>query len=150
MRSLPVLLALVFTGCAPDYTLGTFDFTLTGTETETAPRSQTTTSTGTGLLAITTGKKADYVLTLAQTDATPCVLEADRTEKGDAVNIVAEQKCTFVFASGSVTATMSSGTVTASEKGETVSLEVSYSYVGTTFGINFAGTGKRTYAGPRR
>ena len=149
MRSL-ALLALLLTACAPDPVLGTYDFTLTGTETETAPRSQTTASSGTGPMAITTGKTSDYVVTLAQTDATPCVVNADKTEKGDAINITAGQKCTFVFAGGNVTATMTTGTVAVSEKGENATVKVNYTYAGTTFGINFAGTGERTYTGPRR
>lgn len=148
MRSL-VLVALALTGCAqPDLVPGTFNFTLTGTETETAPRNQITATSGSG--TITTGKTSDYVITLAQTDATPCVVNADRTEKGDAINITAGQKCTFFFSGGNVTATMSTGTVSVSEKGENATVKVTYTYAGTTIGINFAGTGERTYTGPRR
>lgn len=150
MRSLPALLALALLGCAPDPVLGTYDFTLTGSETETAPRNQTTATNGTGFLAITTGKAADYVITVAQSDATPCVVDAERTEKGDAINVTAGQKCTFIFGGGNLTATMTSGTVVASEKGENITVKVDYSYTGTTFGINFAGTGTRSYVGPRR
>jgi hypothetical protein len=149
---LPIFVSsfVALSACAPDPMLGSFNFTLNGTETETAPRSQTTTSTGAGTLAVTTGKTVDYVLTVAQTDASPCVLEADRNDKGDVVSITPAQKCTFVFPAGQVTATMTTGTVTVSEKGESLTVNVTYTYAGTTLGINFAGTGSRTYTGPRR
>ena len=150
MRTLLILSAVALCACAPDYTPGTYDFTLTGTDTETAPRSQTSTPAGGGTMAITVGKKVDYLITIAQTDATPCVLEADRNDKGDAVNITAAQKCTFVYSGGTVTATINTGTVSVSDKGETATVNVAYSYAGTIIGINFAGTGTRTYAGPRR
>lgn len=150
MRSLVLASVLCLCACAPDPVLGSFTFTLTGTDTETAPRNQTTPSTGTGTLAITTGKKTDYVVTVAQSDTTPCVLEAEKNDKGDVINIAAGQTCTFTYGTGSVTATMTSGTLKADEKGENATLAVGYSYAGTTFGISFAGTGVRSYAGPRR
>ena len=43
-----------------------------------------------------------------------------------------------------------SSCISASEKGETASVNVSYTYAGSVIGINYAGTGTRTYAGSRR
>lgn len=151
MRTLLLATALFFTACAPpDLLPGTYEFNLTGTETETAPRNQTTMTGGTGYMTVTPGKSVDYLVTLAQSDATPCLVEATRDEKTDVISIKAEQKCTFVFSGGNVTASLTSGTLSGTEKGETATLEVNYTYAGSTFGINFAGTGRRTYAGNRR
>jgi hypothetical protein len=151
MRRLALLsLFAALTACAPDPLLGTFTFTLTGTDTETAPRNVTASVTGMGTLAITTGKTVDYVITLSHTDADACVLEADRDQKGETVSLTVGQKCTFTSGAGTTTATLTSGTVTGTEKGETVSIAVNYSYTATALGINFAGTGVRTYAGVRR
>lgn len=139
--------AVLLTACGPDPMIGSYSFTLTGTDTNTAPNNSTSTPSGTGTLAVTSALMTDYVLTAAQTDASPCVLKGTRGEKAQTITIAAEQKCTFVYAGGQVTATMTSGTATL--KDNVMSLEVSYSYAGTTLGINYAGTGKRTYSGPR-
>jgi hypothetical protein len=151
MRFALLAAALAVVGCAPDPHLGTFNFNMTGTDTESAPRMNMATSvTAAGTFAITTGKDADYVLTLSHADTAPCVLDADLTEKKDAIVITTGQKCTFPYSGGSATATLTSGSITASEKGETASINVNYSYAGTVLGIAFAGNGTRTYAGSRR
>lgn len=152
MRLAPLALAAVFalSACAPDPLLGTFNFNMTGTDTETAPRNMSTSTTGNGTFSVTTGKAVDYLVTLAQVDTSPCVLDADRNDKGDAIVITAGQKCTFAYAGGTATATLTSGSISASEKGETASVNVSYTYAGSVIGINYAGTGTRTYAGSRR
>lgn len=151
MRRLALALAtLALTACGPDPLVGTFDFNMTGTDTETAPRNQTASVTGAGTLSITPGKTNDYLITLAHTDADPCVLIAEVDQKGQTVSLTAAQKCTFTSGGTTTTATVNSGTVTGSEKGETVSVNVQYSYTATVLGINFAGTGTRTYAGVRR
>lgn len=151
MRTLLFATALLLSACAPpDMLPGTYEFNMTGTETETAPRNQMTMTSGTGYLTITEGKNVDYLVTLSQSDATPCLVEATRDEKTDVISIKPEQRCTFVFSGGNVTAMLTSGTLSGTEKGETATFEVNYTYSGTTFGINFAGTGRRTYAGNRR
>jgi hypothetical protein len=150
MRIAATLLVLSLAGCAPDPVLGTFTFNMTGTDTESAPRSQTNSTSGGGTFSVTTGKSVDYVVTLSQTDTSPCVLDADKAEKGDAINLAANQKCTFNYSGGTVTATLTTGTLTGSEKGETAAVTVNYTYAGTIIGINFAGTGTRTYSGVRR
>ncbi|MFT3711399.1 MAG: hypothetical protein QM817_27515 [Archangium sp.] len=142
--------ALFVAGCAPDPQLGTFNFNMTGTDTETAPRNMATSVTGNGTFSVTTGKTVDYIVTLSQVDTAPCVLDADLTEKKDAIVITAGQKCTFNYSGGSVTATLTSGSLTGSEKGETAAVNVSYTYAGQVIGINFAGTGTRAYSGSRR
>lgn len=148
--ALLAVFAALASACGPDLMIGTFNFNMTGTDTETAPRTTATSTTGSGTFAITAGKATDYILTLSQTDTTPCVLDADRNEKGDAVVITTGQKCTFNYAGGQATATLTSGSITVSEKGETSSVNVSYSYAGSVIGINYAGNGTRTYAGSRR
>lgn len=141
---------VVASSCGPDLRIGTFNFNMTGTDTETAPRMMATSTTGSGTFSVTAGTAADYVVTISQTDTSPCVLDADRNEKGDAVTITVGQKCTFNYAGGQATATLTSGSITVSEKGETSSVNVSYSYAGSVIGINYAGNGTRTYAGSRR
>lgn len=151
MRSL-FFASLLLVGCAPpDYLPGSYNFTMASTDTESAPRMQTNTSSGMGTMAINVGKSVDYVVTIAQSDASPCVVEATANEKGDVISITPDQKCTFTYAGGSVTATMTTGTIKSTgDKGEGATVEVNYTYAGTTLGINFAGTGKRTYTGTRR
>ncbi|MFO0598182.1 MAG: hypothetical protein U0228_22960 [Myxococcaceae bacterium] len=149
--ALLALAAVALSACAPDFTLGTFNFQMTGTDTQTAPNSSSSAVSGVGTIAITTGKTVDYVLTLAQSDTDPCVLELTQDEKTRAISINAMQKCTFNYNGGYVNATVTTGTVTPDTmKGETLNVVINYSYAGTVIGINFAGSGMRTYAGTRR
>jgi len=154
MRHALVIASLVaLAGCAsPDPMLGTFTFALTGTDTQTAPNNSSQGVAGSGVLAVTTSKNenVDYVVTAAQNDVGPCVLNFSRNDKGDALTMAAGQSCTFNYAGGQVTASMSTGTVSLDDARENMTLTVTYSFSGQTFGFNFAGTGTRTYTGPRR
>lgn len=148
MRTFLFLAALTLVGCAPDPTLGTFDYTMTGTDTQTAPGSDVTNTTGAGVLAITTGKANDYLITVAHSDTTPCTFNADRNDKGDTIALAAGQSCKLL---GGATAVLTTGKLSVTEKGESATLEVTYSYSGTgLFGINYTGNGVRKYTGPRR
>lgn len=158
MRLATFAALVLLAGCGPgiDPLIGSYTFNLTGTDTTTSPSNRMDPVTGAGTLAITANALTSaYVLTVAQADASPCVLEGTALEKAatPTITIRADQKCTFVNAVGTTTATMS-GTATlkeqATKSADLMALEVSYSYTGTTFGFNFAGTGKRTYAGTRR
>lgn len=151
MRTLFLATALALVGCAPDPTLGTFDYTMNGTDTQTAPSSSTSTTAGGGVIVITTGKATDYLVTLAHADTTPCTFSADRNDKGDLISMAAGQTCLIVQGNLGATATLTSGTLTSTDKGETSTVEVSYSWTAQgLFGVNYAGTGKRTYVGKRR
>lgn len=147
MRTFLFAAALALVGCAPDPTLGTFDFTMTGTDTQTAPSNDLTNTTGAGVLAITTGKTADYLLTLAQADLTPCTFNVARDDKTTALSLPGGQACKI----GPSTAILTTSSLTIDEKAETAVLTVAYTYSGTgLFGVNYAGTGTRTYNGKRR
>ncbi len=151
--NLKALVAMVLlAGCTPtDQLVGSFAFTLSGTETTTAPGNSSSTSTGTGTLAVTHGVATDYVVVIAQTDSNPCTLLGSATkDKPTVITISAGQKCQFLYSTGSVTATLGSGSVTLDSMTQnTATLSIDYSYAGTVFGINYAGTGARTYTGPR-
>jgi hypothetical protein len=151
MRTLLLAAALAFAGCAPDPMLGSFDYTMSSSDTETAPGNGTSNGAGAGVLAVTTGKAADYLVTLAHADTTPCTFTANRDDKTGIVGLASGQTCLVVARGTGATATLTSGTVTVDEKGENMTVEVAYSYAGQAlFGINFAGNGKRTYVGKRR
>ncbi len=151
MRTLFLTAALTLAACAPDATLGTFDYTMSGTDTETAPGSSGSTTSGTGVLSITTGKVADYLVTVAPSDTSSCTFAVTRNQKDGSLAFAGGQTCALVARSNSATATMSSGVLTINEKSESATLEVAYAYSGSgLFGINFAGNGKRTYTGKRR
>ena len=151
-RTLTALVAVVLTGCTPaDLLVGSYNVTLSGLDTTTAPGMSTSTPSGTGTVAITHGIATDYVLLIGQTTATACQLTGKKNkDKAQVIDIAAGQVCQFSYSTGTVTATLTSGSVTLDASTmNTASLALSYSYTGSVFGINYAGTGNRTYAGPR-
>lgn len=149
--ALAAALVALTSACAPDPVLGTFSFTMGGTDTTTAPSSSTANASGTGHVAITAGKAKDFVVTLAQADAVPCVLngEGEQNKQGS-LTLPPGQTCTFGYSGGVVTATTTTGSVTVDDK-DAFTMTVTYTYTGSTIlGINFAGNGTRTYTGARR
>jgi hypothetical protein len=163
MRLAPLAVLGLLVGCGPgiDPLIGSYTFTLTGTDTNTAPNTNSVTPTGTGTLAVTANAAADgYVITAAQTDASPCVIEGTAADKATSpeLTVKTEQKCVFVSGPTTTTATFSSGKAVLklndTRAMDVLTLDVAYSYAGTTvvlgFTSNFAGTGKRTYTGTRR
>jgi hypothetical protein len=151
LASAVALLALS-SACAPDPVLGTFSFTMTGTDTNTAPNTSSSAASGSGHIAITTGKQErSFVVTLAQADTVPCVLNgAAESNTPGRLSLPGGQTCTFGYSGGTVTATTTSGSITVDDK-DAFTMTVSYSYTGTTLiGITFAGNGSRTYTGTRR
>ncbi len=162
---LAIFAALVlFVGCGPgiDPLVGSYNFSLTGLDTNTMPNTKTTMPMGTGTIAVTpNAAMTGYVMTTAQTDASPCVIEGTATEKAASpeINVKADQKCVFVNGNTTVTVTFSSGKAVLklndTRAADVVTLDVAYAYEGVTslglgVTLNFAGTGKRTYTGPRR
>lgn len=159
MKRFALVAGLFFAGCAPDQMIGSYAFNITaGLDTQTAPSNSTSTPTGTGTLVITHGKTDAYLVTIAHADVGGCTLRGSKKESDQAMkfDLVANQPCVLKNSSTQVTATITSGTMTQtitevsqSERRRDVSMVINYSYSGTTFlGINFAGTGTRTYAGP--
>ena len=156
MKKLALVLAVAFSGCAPDMMIGTYSFTITGTDTQTAPGSGTTTASGTGNLVITSGKTDAYLVTVANSDTGSCTLKGTK-KKDDAAmtfDLVAQQPCVLRSGNNAVNATITSGTVnltvtqvSQNEIRKDVSVQVNYTWT-YTFGVNFTGTGVRTYAGP--
>lgn len=153
------VLALLAAGCAPpDPLLGSYAFTITaGQDNQTAPSTSSSTPTGTGTLCITQGKTDDYLVTLAHSDVGSCTLRGTKNKDDNLkFDLVANQNCVLKNSNTQVNAVITNGTVSLTVtqvsqnvQNKSVSLPVSYSYSGTTvFGINFAGTGARTYAGP--
>jgi hypothetical protein len=143
---------LVVSGCAPDPFVGSFNFVLTGSDTTTAPSMSTSTPMGTGTLAITHGLTADYVVVIAQSDAPSCTLAGTKVaNKPLAMTLRADQKCQFTNPLGTSTATLTTGDLTLDSSTQNqATLAVAYSYSGTTLlSINFAGTGRRAFTGPR-
>lgn len=140
-------------GCVPaDQLVGSYNFVLTGTDTTTAPSMSSSTPMGTGTLAITHGLTNDYVVVIAQADAQSCTLSGTKVaNKPLAMTLKADQKCQFANPLGTSTATLTTGDlVLDSSTQNQATLTVTYSYSGTTLlNINYAGTGKRTYTGPR-
>lgn len=151
-NSLMVMLSFAVTACTPaDQLVGTFAFSLSGTDTNTAPNTTSTNPTGTGSLAITQGVATDYVMVIAQTDTSPCTLTGSKASgKPNVITIGTGQTCQFAYPFGSVKATLNTGSVTLDTSTmNTATLAMAYSYAGQVFNINYAGTGNRTYAGPR-
>ena len=150
--TLTALVAVVLTGCTPtDMLVGSYKVSVSGLDTTTAPGMSTSTPSGTGTVAITHGLATDYVILIGQTNATACQLTGKKNkDKAQVIDIAAGQVCPFSYSSGSVTATLTSGAVTLDASTmNTASLSLAYSYTGSVLGINYAGTGNRTYAGPR-
>lgn len=152
---------LVLIGCGPglDPLLGSYPFTLAGTDTNTSPNTNASPASGTGTLAVTsTAAMVGYLVTLAHANANGCTLEATVAEKATApeLTIKAGQTCTFVTSGGTTVATISSGKallkLNDTRAADVMTLDVSYTYSGSTFLFNqaFSGTGKRTYTGTRR
>jgi hypothetical protein len=159
MNRLIPLLALFAAGCAPDFMLGSYAFSISsGTDTQTAPSSSTSTPTGTGTLVITKGKTDAYLVTIAHSDVGGCTLKGNkkREESAQSFELVANQNCVLKNGTTQVTAVITSGTVnltltqvSQNDVRKDISMPITYTYSGTTFlGINFAGTGTRTYTGP--
>jgi hypothetical protein len=151
MRSLLLLLPLL-AACGPDPVLGTFNFMVTGTDNQTTPTTQTSTASGAGTIAITKGlMDQNYDITIAQAGATACTIHGTPDPK-DAltVDITAGSTCALQFAGGNATATMGTNG-TATVKQDALTMSVTYTYTGTTIILNqtFAGSGSRTYTGPR-
>lgn len=144
----PLLLAVLFAcSCAPaDQLVGAYHATVTGMQVQTTPSNSTQTVTGTGTLAVSGDKERmgyvivfgeDYLCRLRGTKAasTPLVLD-----------IADGQTCEI----GGTTATTTDGKVSIDEQTlNTATLSLSYTYSGQAFGINTAGTGTRTFTGPR-
>lgn len=150
--ALTVIALTLASGCTPnDQLVGSFSFALTGTETTTSPGNSTSTSTGIGTLAVTHGVASDYVVVIAQTDSNPCTLVGTKTtDKPLVITLTAGQTCQFLYSTGHVTATITSGAVTLdANTRNTATLSLGYSYAGKVFGINYVGSGTRTYTGPR-
>lgn len=162
MRLLTLAVVTLLVGCGPgiDPLIGSYTFALTGTDTNTTPNTNTSTPTGTGTLAVTANAASTgYVITAAQTSADPCVIEGKASDKATApeITITADQKCVFTEGPTTVTVTFTAGKsvlkLADTRAADVMTLDVSYSYAGTTTVIitqGFAGTGKRTYTGTRR
>jgi hypothetical protein len=157
MKKLVLVLAVAVSGCAPDMMIGQYAFTITGTDTQTAPTSSTSTASGTGVLAITKGKTDPYLVTVANTDIGSCTLKGSKKKDDSAMtfDLVANQPCTLRSGNNSVNATITNGTVNLSvtqvsqqETRRDISVVVNFTWTYTAFGINFVGSGNRTYAGP--
>lgn len=159
-RSLLCLLtALFIVGCGSvDENIGAYAFTMTGTETQTAPTNNTSTSTASGTISVNATKiDKSYSIVVGQTSmpTAGCVLNGTRsTTSMYEIDIATGQTCSFQSTGATTTATISSGKVTitpaqTSTDVANLKIEVSYSYAGNTLLGNFAGTGVRTYAGPR-
>jgi hypothetical protein len=163
MRLLTLAGLTLLVGCGPgvDPLIGSYTFALTGLDTNTAPNMNTSTPMGAGTLAVTANAAlTGYVVTAAQTDADPCVLVGKAAEKAAApeITITADQKCVFTEGPTTTTASFTTGKsvlkLSDTRAMDVMTLEVSYSYAGSTtvlgFTTSFAGTGKRTYTGTRR
>ena len=151
-RPLPVLVLAVLAGCAPTDPLpGAYHFTMTGTDTSTAPTTGTSTPTGSGTISISRGVATDYVLVLAQSDTTACVLTGAKVKDQPlAIALSPNQTCTFPYPLGSATASLTTDTFSLdSATHDVATLALAYSYAGSFLGINYAGTGTRTYTGSR-
>ena len=154
---LALAVAAALTGCGPDPMIGTFTFTVSGTDTQTAPSSSTAQVTGTGNLVITQGKATDYLVTIAHSDSSACTVNATRSkETPNTLSLVANQSCILRAGGAAATAILTSGTATltpatSASASDLVTLTVNYtwSYTGL-LGVNFAGTGTRTYAGTKQ
>ena len=161
MRLATLAGVVLLVGCGPgiDPLIGSYTFTLSGLDTNTAPNTQTSTPSGGGTVAITTNATTltDFVITLAQSDTTPCVLTGSVAAMKAAdpeITIKPTQTCSFYGSGTTVTATITSGKavvkLAATRASDTLTLDVAYSYAYQVFGVNFAGTGHRTYSGARR
>ena len=152
-----VFAAAALVGCAQDQSLGSYNFTITGTDTQTSPTANTTAASGTGALVITRGKTDAYLVTVANSDTGSCTLKGTKKKDDSAMSfeLAANQPCVLRSGSNSVNATITTGTVTLTvtqvaqnEYRKDISMAVSFTWTYTAFGITFAGTGTRTYAGP--
>ncbi|GEM_PF-2393558 len=164
MRIALLAVVAVLSACGPgvDPLVGTFNFTLTGKDKNSVPDTSESTPTGTGTISVTPNAlQTGYVITAAQTNASPCVLEGKAaTEKkaSPELTISAGQQCVLTQGATTVTVTFTSGklvlTQASTMEKDSAALDVAYSYTGVTnliFGTaTFAGAGARTYAGPRR
>lgn len=144
---LPLFAVLFVSACAaPDPFVATYNVTVTGTDMQTAPSTATNNVTGTGSLAVTTDKELmGYLLTFGQ-EGYLCRLRATKsTATPPELNITDGQSCAI----GAATATTTGGKVTLDTSTMTIgTLTVSYSY-SYTLVFNYAGTGTRTFTGPK-
>ena len=146
----PLLFAAVafVSACAsPDALVASFNVTTSGTDTQTAPTNSTAQIGGPGTVAITPTKDmTGYVVTFGQ-DSYSCALKATRAMSAPfTLEFVTGQTCRF----GPTTAVSTTATLSVDrESMSIVTFTVAYSYSGTATFINYAGTGTRTYTGPK-
>ncbi len=162
MRILILAGLVLFVGCGPgiDPLIGSYTFTMTGQDINSAPNTNASTPAGSGTIAITSDAlMTGYVITLAQTDTSPCVFSGTAAVAKSAdpeITIKPTQTCVLLAPSGSATATLTTAKAVlklgATRPADTMTLDAAYSYAGTTviFNIAFAGTGHRTYTSARR
>ena len=162
MRALTLLGLTLLVGCGPgiDPLIGSYTFTMTGTDTNSAPNTDVSMPAGGGTVAITSNALVTgYVITVAQTNTSPCVFDGTAAVQKGAdpeITIKPNQTCTLFTPSGTATATLTTAKAVlklgTTRTADTMTLDVAYSYAGTTaiFNINFAGTGHRTYTSARR
>jgi hypothetical protein len=146
MRSL-LLAGVLFCACTPvDPIIGTYGVTVTGSENQTAPTNSTNTISGMGTVSVTADKeRVGYLVTFGE--AYLCRLRGTKsaTTPGE-IEITDGQTCQI----GGTNASTTDGKVSLdAATSSTVTLTVSYTYSGQVFGINYAGTGTRTYTGSR-
>lgn len=146
MRSL-LLAGVLFCACAPnDPFVGTYNVTVSGTENETAPQNTSRNIAGMGTVAVTQNKeRMGYLVTFGENYL--CKLIATQSMSApNELTIADGQSCNISGFTGTTTsAKLSMDTATMT----TVTLTVSYTFTYTLLFVNHAGTGTRTFTGPR-
>jgi hypothetical protein len=152
---LALLVPLLAACSSPDLLVGTYNTMLTGSD---VSNGNTSTVSGTATIAVTHSVEMatpqPYEVTVAQSDSTACTLKGTIDDKSNLkIDITSGQNCTLGYAGGNVTATFTMGTAVLTtgmtEKDDSMKLDLAYTFVGTTFGINFSGSGNRSFTGPR-
>jgi hypothetical protein len=142
-----LLAVLALCSCTPlDPLIGTFNATVSGADTDTAPTARTTTVSSTATLVVTADKEhVGYLITVAEANYM-CRLKAVKdTSATLQLKLSDGQTCQI----GNATATLTSGTLSLDkDTTNTATFTVNYSYAYQLV-VNFAGTGTRTYTGPR-
>lgn len=157
MRLATLSSLVLLVGCGPgiDPLIGSFTFTMSGSDVNTAPDTNSSTATGAGTVAITSnGLTTGYVVTVAQSDLTPCVFAGTTAEKATdpQITITSGQTCALGSATATLTAAKAVLKMNATRAADVITVDVSYSYAGKypIFNTNYTGNGHRVYTGTRR
>ncbi len=143
-----LLTTLLCGACGSDPFIGTYNVTVTGTETETAPRNAMRTINGLGTVSVSQNKDRNgYIIVLGEPSYL-CRLTATRGSSGGGLelDLPGGQTCNVQGYSGTAAdAKLTIDPQTLSS----VTLTVPYAFTYTATFENHAGTGTRTYTGPR-